>query len=86
MSQAAVEEVLGRLLTDPAFRGQFYAGECDDALRRYPLTAREVDGLKASRLILERHVVRRVASGLDPAICRADLRAAVLRQKERSPA
>ena len=70
MSQRAVEQLLGRVITDPEFRRHFYedaAAAC--ATARLKLTPRECEAVQA----LDEMVVRAFASHLDLRIMRAAL-------------
>ncbi len=68
MSQHAVEETLGRLITDSEFRRSFYM-DAAAACRResLDLTAREIEALMA----LNASRLQTVARGLDARIVRA---------------
>lgn len=68
MSQRSVESIIGRLITDGAFRGQFFvdpAAVCRD--HGLDVTAAEVTAL----LRIDSRVLDAVADGLDPKIIRA---------------
>ena len=52
MSQAAVEQILGRLMTDERFRNLFFSGEASLLLTRYPLSETERSALLHSRSTL----------------------------------
>jgi hypothetical protein len=70
MSQRAVEQLLGRVITDPEFRRRFYEGAaaaCGDA--GLELTPREREAVQA----LDETAVRTFAAQLDPRIVRAAL-------------
>ena len=73
MSQAAVEQVLGRLLTDPQFRERFFAGFAP-LLHRYPLSDSEREALMEARYRLVEDSLESQGNRLNPYICRADLR------------
>ena len=73
MSQQAVEETLGRLITDSAFRRLFYMDPAATCRREsLDLTAREIDALvalSASRLqavarVLDARIVRATVGGV----------------------
>jgi hypothetical protein len=74
MSQAAVEQVLGRLLTDSEFREAFFSGPAGSILQMYPLTEAEWSALWHSRNALRKKDFERQGLSLDPSICRAPLR------------
>ncbi|MBI1813347.1 MAG: Franean1_4349 family RiPP [Deltaproteobacteria bacterium] len=68
MSQRSVESIIGRLITDGAFRGRFFvepAAVCRD--HGLDVTAAEVTAL----LRIEGRALDSVAHGLDPKIVRA---------------
>ena len=70
MSQRAVEQLLGRLITDPEFRRRFYedaGGAC--AAANLQLTPSECEAVQA----LDELAVRAFASHLDLRIVRASL-------------
>jgi len=73
MSQRAVEQVLGRLVTDEAFREAFF----DDAPRALvpyaaDLTPNELDALRQ----VPRHALAALCTRLDDRICRLSVPAA----------
>lgn len=74
VSQAAVEQVLGRLLTDAAFRERFFTQAAPELLRHFALSGEETDALLKSRRALVKELLARQGACLDPGICRADLR------------
>ena len=70
MSQRAVEQLLGRLITDPEFRRRFYedaGAACNTA--GLQLTQREREALQ----VTDEMAVRSFAAQLDPRIVRAAL-------------
>ena len=70
MSQRAVEQLLGRVITDPEFRRRFYedaAATCDAA--GLQLTQRELEAVQATAEM----AVRAFSAHLDPRIVRAAL-------------
>jgi hypothetical protein len=70
MSQRAVEQLIGRVITDPEFRRRFFedaAAAC--AAANLQLTPRECEAVQA----LDEMAVRAFASQLDPRIVRAAL-------------
>jgi hypothetical protein len=73
MSQAAVEQILGRLMTDEAFRNLFFTGEASLILGRYPLTETERNALLHSRSTLRKDQFELQEMLLDAGICRARL-------------
>lgn len=76
MSQSAVEQILGRLLTDAEFRDCFFVGSCGRVFGLYPLTSAEQHALLASRPALKKELLESLGKGLEESICRADLRVA----------
>ncbi len=67
MSQLAVEQTLGRLLTDAAFRRQFFEDPCRASiLSGLKLSAEELEALRR----LPRTDLAGLASRLDDRICR----------------
>lgn len=65
MSQRAVEILLGRLLTDDAFRGRFYSNHfACTSLLGVPLTLVEYDALRS----LPKAVLDWTAENIDPRI------------------
>ena len=76
MSQIAVEQLLGRLLTDPDFRQRFFSSQLESLLTRYALSDSERQALVRTRTALSRDQFERQEALLDPAICRAPLTAA----------
>ena len=73
MSQAAVEQILGRLLTDKGFRERFFFTRADTPLSQYPLSDTERRALTVSRSTLPLEQLEQLELLLDPAICRAEL-------------
>lgn len=73
MSQAAVEQILGRLLTDAQFRDRFFAERNESQLSIYALSDGERRALLNSRSCLSKIDFERQESCLDDAICRARL-------------
>ena len=72
MSQRAVEQLLGRVITDPEFRHRFYedaTAACEAA--GLQLTPRELEAVQATGEL----AVRAFSAHLDPRIVRAVLRA-----------
>jgi single-stranded DNA-binding protein len=70
MSQRGVEQLLGRVISDPEFRRRFYedaVATCDAA--GLQLTQREVEAVQAT----DEMAVRAFAAHLDPRIVRAPL-------------
>jgi hypothetical protein len=65
MAQENVERILGRILTDAAFRQRFFA-HTRDQLLRLDLLEHERDSLSK----LDRHVVEILSEKLDPRIVR----------------
>lgn len=69
MSQQAVEGILGRLITDEEFRGEFFRDPnavCESQLKDQP-TPQEVEALTH----LDRLLLTQLARVLDPKIVRA---------------
>ena len=77
MSQLAVEQILGRLLTDAEFRDCFFAGSYGRVFGLYPLSSAEQRSLLASRPALKKELIESLGKGLEESICRADLRLVV---------
>jgi hypothetical protein len=73
MSQTAVEQILGRLLTDGGFRERFFSTQMNTPLSQYPLSDTEKRALNAARLTLQPEQLEQLELLLDPAICRAEL-------------
>jgi len=68
MSQRAVESLLGRLITDKAFRQEFYHAPAAACAVEWPdITFREIEAVQA---LNESHVAR-LAKYLSPKIVRA---------------
>jgi hypothetical protein len=74
MGQVAVEQTLGRLLTDAEFRDRFFANPTSCLGNEYSLSDAEREALIVSRSALSREVLARQADGLPSSIKRADLR------------
>jgi hypothetical protein len=74
MSQAAVEQILGRLMTDASFRDLFFAGRIEELQNRYALTGAEIQALTRSRATLHREQFEDEEAALDDAICRATVK------------
>jgi hypothetical protein len=71
MSQKAVENVLGRLLTDPEFRHRFFeepAASCRQEV--LDVTSREIEAI----LVVNENEFARFTKQLDPRIVRAVVR------------
>lgn len=69
MSQQAVEGILGRLITDEEFRGEFFRDPltvCENQIKEAP-TPQEIEAL----LRLDPSLLTRLADVLDPKIVRA---------------
>jgi len=73
MSQASVEQILGRLLTDGVFRQRFLTGRLETELARYSLTETELRALQASRSALRSEQLESLELLIDPSICRATI-------------
>ena len=78
MSQAAVEQILGRLLTDADFREGFFSGAAEAILHQYALSESEQRALHTARTALHKLDFALQESRLDPSICRAEIRSASL--------
>jgi hypothetical protein len=71
MSQKAVEGLLGRLLTDPAFRRWFYSEPAVSCLREgLDVTSRELEAI----LVVDEVQFEEFGKQLDPRIVRAAVR------------
>ncbi len=77
MSQVAVEQILGRLLTDAEFREKFFGEPLHSALENYPLSDTERRALAVSRAALRKDQLELQEMLLEPAICRARLSPAI---------
>ena len=73
MSQTAVEQILGRLLTDGGFRERFFSTPMRAPFSQYPLSDTEKLALTSARLTLRPEQLGQLELLLDPAICRAEL-------------
>jgi hypothetical protein len=73
MSQVAVEQILGRLLTDAGFREKFFGEPLNSALENYPLSDTERRALAVSRASLRKDQFELQEQLIEPAICRARL-------------
>jgi hypothetical protein len=69
-----VEQILGRLLTDPDFREQFFSPQFDSLLDQYALSEAERQAIIRSRSTFPRDQFQRLEVSLDPAISRAPLK------------